>query len=91
VRQAALSLFGCAALDREHAAEFVLAENGRDLDPVHHAIAAGAADRSAGNLATLGIGMLDGYVFGVHVHQAPADPLEAFVYILTAQVGVAVS
>ena len=44
-----------------------------DLGPIDHALAAGAADRRAGDFAALGLGMDDRNVLGVEMDQAVLD------------------
>ena len=60
-----------------------------DALPIDHAVAAGAADRRAGDLAAFGVGVLDGDVLGVQVDEPVDDPLQPGVRVLPGQVGVA--
>ena len=70
---ASLGLFDGAALDGHDDVAGAAAEGFDDAGPVEDAVAAGAAHRRAGHLASLGVGMLDGDVFGVQVDQAVDD------------------
>ena len=66
---AAGGLLDRAALDAE---DDVARGRPADLDhlgPIDHAVAAGAADRRAGHLAALGVGLRDRDVLGVQVDQ----------------------
>ena len=55
------------------------------LLPVDHAVAAGAADRRAGDLAALGLAVLDRDVLGVQVDEPVADVLQPLVRVLAAR------
>ncbi len=69
VLDAALGLLDGAALDAQDDVALGPAADLDHLLPVDHAVAAGAADRRAGDLAALGLGVLDRDVLGVQVDQ----------------------
>ena len=82
-------LVHCTTFDAENN---VSRAGAADLDhpgPVDHAVAAGAADRRAGHLAALGVGLLDRDVLGVQVDQPVLDVLEPGDGVLAAEVAVA--
>src|SRR5580765_5719752 len=89
MRDGPLGLLEGAALDGEHDVAFGLAANLDHSGPVYDAVAAGAADRRAGDLTALGAALLDGNVLRVEVYEPvchAGQPLEG---ILAAEVGVA--
>ena len=56
-----------------------------DALPIDHAVAAGAADRRAGDLAALGVGLLDGNILGMQMDQPAQDAFEPPVRVLAGQ------
>ena len=80
----ALGLRDGAALDGEDDVAFGLLANLDDALPVNHALTAGAAHGRAGDLAALGVGLLDGNVLRVQVDEASEDALEPLVRIVAA-------
>ena len=78
-----------AAFDGEDDVARRLAADLDDPRPVDHAVAAGAADRRAGDLAALGGRLLDRDVLGVQVDEPVGDALQPGVGIVAAEVGVA--
>ena len=85
---ASASFFG-AALDGEHALVAGLLESLHDAMPVDLAVAAGAADGRAGDLAAFGAGLLRRDVLGVDVDDLVDDRFEHRVGIFAGQERVA--
>ena len=76
------------ALNRQNDVALALTANGDDACPVDDALAASAAHRGAGDLASLGIRLFDGYVLGVEVDEAMSHPFQPDIGIMPAEVAV---
>ena len=59
-----------------------------DLTPIHNTFAAGAANRSAGYFATLGIGLFDGNVFRMEVNEIFANLDQPFGWVFATEIAV---
>ena len=86
---ASVGLLNRAAFDREYDVAWAPLGDINDPTPIDHAVAAGASDGSAGDLAAFSTGMLNADVFGVQMDRSLDNPLEPCVRVLAREVGIA--
>ena len=77
-----------AAFHRKHDVPFRLSTQADDGRPIDDTVAAGAADRRAGDLAAFGLRLLNQNIFGVQMDQVAEHPFEPGERIVPAQITV---